>query len=91
MVRSLALLALASGALAQSTVVSLLLPFGGDEQQIDASVIAVDSTATTYLFGCPKGEDSDKCGYPTSLTVTQGPSTWAYSATLSADPSDETE
>ncbi|KAL6898308.1 hypothetical protein GGI43DRAFT_385188 [Trichoderma evansii] len=90
MARSLALLALASVAVAQSTVVNLLLPYA-DEQTIVASVIGVDSTATTYLFGCPKGEDSNSCGYPTSQTVTQGPSTWIYTATISADPADETD
>ncbi|KAL7921199.1 hypothetical protein ACQKWADRAFT_314248 [Trichoderma austrokoningii] len=90
MARSLALLALASGALAaQTTTVSLLLPYG-DAQKIDASIIGADSTATTYLFGCPKGEDSSDCGFPVSQTVTQGPSTWIYSATLTADPADET-
>lgn len=90
MARSLALLALASGAMAaQSTVVSLLLPYG-DVQKIDASIIGADSTATTYLFGCPKGEDSNDCGFPTSQTVTQGPSTWIYTETASADPADET-
>lgn len=90
MARSLALLALATGAMAaQSTVVPLLLPYG-DVQKVVASVIAADATATTYLFGCPAGEDSSDCGFPSSQTVTQGPSTWIYTATFSADPADET-
>ncbi|KAK1252990.1 hypothetical protein MKX08_004177 [Trichoderma sp. CBMAI-0020] len=91
MARSLALLALASGALAaQSTTVALLLPYA-DIQTIDASIIGADSTATTYLVGCPKGEDSSDCGFATSQTITQGPSTWIYTATFSADPADETD
>jgi hypothetical protein len=91
MARSLALLALATGALAaQSSTVALLLPYA-DVQKIDASIIAADSTATTYLIGCPKGEDSSDCGFATSQTITQGPSTWIYTATFSADPADETE
>ncbi|EHK43382.1 uncharacterized protein TrAtP1_001375 [Trichoderma atroviride] len=91
MARSLALLALASGALAaQSTTVGLLLPYA-DIQTIDASIIGADSTATTYLVGCPKGEDSSDCGFATSQTITQGPSTWIYTATFSADPADETD
>jgi hypothetical protein len=80
MARSLALLALAGAVVAaQSTTVSLLLPYG-DAQTIVASVVAADSTATTYLFGCAPGTDSNDCGYPSSQTVTQGPSTWIYSA-----------
>ncbi|KAM0484383.1 hypothetical protein ACHAPX_001806 [Trichoderma viride] len=91
MARSLALLALATGALAaQSSTVALLLPYA-DVQKIDASIIAADSTATTYLIGCPKGEDSSDCGFATSQTITQGPSTWIYTATFSADPADETD
>ncbi|KAM0255004.1 hypothetical protein ACHAQJ_006232 [Trichoderma viride] len=85
MARSLALLALASAAMAaQSTTVSLLLPYG-DAQALVASVIAADSTATTYLFGCAPGTDSDDCGYPSSETVTQGPSTWIYTASYTGD------
>lgn len=92
MARSLALLALASGALAaqSTTTVALLLPYA-DVQTIEASIIGADSTATTYLIGCPKGEDSSDCGFATSQTITQGPSTWIYTATFSADPADETE
>ncbi|PNP38696.1 hypothetical protein TGAMA5MH_09422 [Trichoderma gamsii] len=91
MARSLALLALASGALAaQTTTVALLLPYA-DIQTIDASIIGADSTATTYLVGCPKGEDGSDCGFAASQTITQGPSTWIYSATFSADPADETD
>ncbi|KAL7789485.1 hypothetical protein V8C37DRAFT_386044 [Trichoderma ceciliae] len=77
MARSLALLALASTAMAaQSTTVSLLLPFA-DPQKLDASVIAADSTATTYLYGCPPGS-TEGCGFATSETIIQGPSTWIY-------------
>lgn len=81
---SLLLIALASGAIAQSTVVSLLLPLPR-LQNIKASAIAADSTATTYLFGCPAGEDSNDCLFAASRTVTQGPSTWLFTVTYGAN------
>ncbi|KAL7915853.1 hypothetical protein GGI35DRAFT_430840 [Trichoderma velutinum] len=85
MARSLALLALSGAAMAaQSTTVSLLLPFA-DPQIIVGSVIGADSTATTYAYGCAPGQPAAECGFETSQTVTQGPTTWAYTNTYSGD------
>ncbi|UKZ73713.1 hypothetical protein TrVFT333_001363 [Trichoderma virens FT-333] len=85
MARSLALLAFSSAVMAaQTTTVSLLLPFA-DPQKIVASVVAADSTATTYVYGCPPGTQADDCGFETSQTITQGPSTWIYTNTYSGD------
>ncbi|KAL7915852.1 hypothetical protein GGI35DRAFT_473178 [Trichoderma velutinum] len=82
MARSLALLAFSSAVMAaQSTTVSLLLPFA-DPQPLVGSVIAVGSAATTYAYGCPS-ENADDCGFIGSQTVTQGPSTWDYTMTYS--------
>lgn len=85
MARSLALLAFSGAVMAaQSTTVSLLLPFA-DPQPLVGSVIGVDSTATTYAYGCPSGTSPDDCGFLSSETVTQGPSTWAFSTSYSAE------
>ncbi|KAH8894551.1 hypothetical protein GQ53DRAFT_762636 [Thozetella sp. PMI_491] len=58
---------------AQSTVVSLILP-AYDAQTIEASVVAVDATATTYFLTCPTGESSNQCGLADGATVVNGPS-----------------
>ncbi|KAJ4864743.1 hypothetical protein T069G_01273 [Trichoderma breve] len=81
MARSLALLALSGAAMAaQSTTVSLLLP-ATDPQKLVGSVIGVDSAATTYAYGCAPGVAADKCGFESSRTITQGPTTWIYTNT----------
>ncbi|KAH0496789.1 hypothetical protein TgHK011_004135 [Trichoderma gracile] len=91
MARSLALLAFSSAVLAaQTTTVKLLLPFA-DPQPLVASVIAADSSATTYAVGCPPGTDSDDCGFAESQTITQGPSTYAFTMAYSADDGAYTE
>lgn len=65
-----------------SLVTSLLLP-GYDAQNIVASVIGADATATTYLLNCPPGTDSNDCGtYNQSLTL--GP--WASQTPVSGQP-----
>ncbi|KAL7950053.1 hypothetical protein V8C42DRAFT_340928 [Trichoderma barbatum] len=85
MARSLALLALSSAVMAaQSTTVSLLLPYA-DPQPLVGSVIAVDGSATTYAYGCAPGTPDDKCGFTASATVTQGPTTWGFFTTYSGD------
>lgn len=85
MARSLALLAFSSAVLAaQTTTVKLLLPFA-DPQPLVASVVAADSSATTYAVGCPPGTDSDECGFAESQTITQGPSTYAFTMAYSGD------
>ncbi|KAL5083573.1 hypothetical protein Trisim1_001320 [Trichoderma cf. simile WF8] len=85
MARSLALLALSGAAIAaQSTTVSLLLP-AADPQKLVGSVIGVDSAATTYAYGCAPGQPADKCGFESSQTITQGPTTWIYTNTYGDD------
>ena len=85
MARALALLACSSAVLAaQSTTVKLLLPFA-DPQPLVASVIAADSTATTYAVGCPPGTDTEDCGFAESQTVTQGPTTYGFTMSYSGD------
>ncbi|KAK1256313.1 hypothetical protein MKX07_008572 [Trichoderma sp. CBMAI-0711] len=91
MARSLALLAFSSAVLAaQTTTVKLLLPFA-DPQPLVASVVAADSSATTYAVGCPPGTDSDECGFAESQTITQGPSTYAFTMAYSGDEGSYTE
>ncbi|KAL6829693.1 hypothetical protein V8C40DRAFT_238201 [Trichoderma camerunense] len=86
MARSLALVALFSAAAmaAQSTTVSLILPYTLRHAYF-GSVIGADSTATTYAYGCAPGlngvkPDDEDCGFGHSQTVTQGPSTWLYTS-----------
>lgn len=77
-------LLLAAGlAAAQSTrVVKVLLPMM-DPQEIVGSVISAGPKATAYEVKCPKGQDANDCGLPTDgLTVTYGPKTWEYTATI---------
>lgn len=85
MARSLALLALSGAAMAaQATTVSLLLP-AADPQKLVGSVIGVDSAATTYAYGCAPGVAADDCGFESSQTITQGPTTWIYTNTYGDD------
>ncbi|KAL6698036.1 hypothetical protein J3F84DRAFT_366329 [Trichoderma pleuroticola] len=87
MARSLALLVALSSAAAvaaQSTTVSLLLPLA-DRQKLVGSVIGVDSAATTYAYGCAPGTPSDECGFESSQTIAQGPTTWIYTNIYSDD------
>ncbi|KAH6665510.1 hypothetical protein B0J14DRAFT_643735 [Halenospora varia] len=71
-----AALSLAALSLAQSTV-SLFIP-GADTQPLVASVIGSDLLATTYAVQCTPGTDSSDCGFPGIFTLTEGPSTAAY-------------
>jgi len=70
----------ASLALAQTTTEILYIP-GADIQSLVASVITSDATATTYALQCasPTATDSDdECGFDGVVTLTEGPSTAAY-------------
>ncbi|KAH8655006.1 hypothetical protein BGZ60DRAFT_418219 [Tricladium varicosporioides] len=69
-------LSLAAFSSAQSTV-SLFVP-GADTQPLVASVIGSDLLATTYAVQCTPGTDSSNCGFPGIFTLTEGPSTAAY-------------
>jgi len=79
-------LALLSVAAAQSTTSLLLIGF--DQQDIVASIVGSDATATTFAIACGD-PDSDDCGVPTSFTFTQGPSTIHYDYHNTDDGSDE--
>lgn len=68
------LLIFALAAHAQTTIVSLFL-YDTDPQPLVASVVAVESSTTTYSIACPTGTDSSDCGYPAGVDtlVTQAP------------------
>ncbi|TVY21389.1 hypothetical protein LARI1_G000821 [Lachnellula arida] len=78
-------LALLSVASAQSTTSLLLIGF--DKQDIVASIVGSDSTATTFAIACGN-PDSGECGIPESFTFTQGPSTIHYDYQVTDDGSD---
>ncbi|TVY48058.1 hypothetical protein LOCC1_G001531 [Lachnellula occidentalis] len=80
-------LALLSIASAQSTTRLLLIGFG--TQDIVASIVGSDSTATTFAIACGD-PDSEDCGIPTSFIFTQGPSTIHYDYHNTDDGSDDT-
>jgi len=61
---------------------------GFDQQNLVGSVIASDSTATTFSVACASTADS-KCEVPADFTFTQGPSTIHYAYTHSAQSSDD--
>jgi hypothetical protein len=46
------------------------------------SNLAQDSSATTYFVGCPVNVDETNCGYPMAFSVTQGPKTMHYVASV---------
>lgn len=55
----------------------------GDAESVGASVISADKTATAYSIECM---NTDECGMPVGATVTQGPSTWAYTVVYPQTP-----
>jgi hypothetical protein len=85
MARSLALiLAGVAAVAAQTTTVSVFLPMF-DEQTIHASVIAADSSKTTYFINCPASADSNDCGIASGgQTIVYGPKTFALDYTFSS-------
>ncbi|KAK5951999.1 hypothetical protein OHC33_006885 [Knufia fluminis] len=75
-------------ALAESTTASttasttdIFLPII-DEQPLVASVSASSGDVKTMVIKCPDGTDSSKCGFPTPVTVTAGPSTVALTTVV---------
>jgi len=77
-------LATATLSFAQSSTISLFIP-GADSQSLVASIVGSDATATTYAFQCAPGTDSDDCGFPEVVTLTEGASTAAYTFTPEVD------
>ncbi|MCJ1308463.1 hypothetical protein MMC25_002116 [Agyrium rufum] len=62
--------------IAQSTI-QVFIP-GFDLQPLVGSIVASDTAATTYAIACSPGTQSDECGVPGTITLTEGPSTLAY-------------
>ncbi|RFU33986.1 hypothetical protein B7463_g2351, partial [Scytalidium lignicola] len=79
-------LAIASLALAQTSVVTLYVP-GADVQPLDASIVGSDATATTYAIQCAPGTDSNDCGLPGVITLVEGPKTAKYTMSAEMDAS----
>ncbi|KAJ5647649.1 hypothetical protein N7490_004021 [Penicillium lividum] len=65
-------------AAAQTSVVSLFIPFA-DPQPLAASIIGESAGTTTYSINCPPGTDSSDCGMGPGLYMTAGPTTMRYS------------
>lgn len=78
------LLAFGAAALAQTTVVDVLLP-GWDPENLVASVKGVEKSITTFVFECKDGVDSLECGLPNGGTIMQGESTFTQSTSYSAE------
>ncbi|MCJ1287859.1 hypothetical protein MMC26_007211 [Xylographa opegraphella] len=76
---TISLLALLSSAVAQD-VVSLLIP-DTDTQNLVGEVIGISPTATTYVIQCAPGTDANDCGFASPFTLTEGPSTVAFTLT----------
>jgi len=66
---------------AQTSTISLFIP-GADTQPLIGSVVGSDATATTYTLQCSPGTDSSDCGFPGVFTLTEGPSTAAYTMSM---------
>ncbi|KAL3437022.1 hypothetical protein BDV09DRAFT_163515 [Aspergillus tetrazonus] len=77
MLSSLLLPALASLAIAESTVTSMFI-FGADRQPLAASIMGNDASATTYSINCPPGTDSNDCGMGPGMTVIAADETTTY-------------
>ncbi|MCJ1395016.1 hypothetical protein MMC18_007897 [Xylographa bjoerkii] len=76
---TISLLALLSSATAQN-VVSLLIP-DTDTQNFVGEVIGISPSATTYVIQCAPGTNSSDCGFGAPFTLTEGPSTLAFTVT----------
>ncbi|MCJ1399919.1 Mucin-21 [Xylographa trunciseda] len=84
---TIALLALLNFAVAQD-VATLFIPDTGT-QNLVGQIIGISPTATTYLIQCPPGTNSSECGFAGPFTLTEGPSTVAFTVTEAA-PADFT-
>lgn len=79
----LATLALAGAALGASSSSTTTILLGADNQPLGASVVTADKTATVFDIKCL---NTETCGYPAGVTVTQGPSTWAMTLVFPESP-----
>ena len=80
-----ALLLLRSRAIAQSSSITSIWAFDLDAQTLVASVVEANPTADVLAIQCPPGTDSDVCGVPSAVTITQGPSSLRAVYTVVAD------
>ncbi|KAJ5532969.1 hypothetical protein N7513_000684 [Penicillium frequentans] len=78
------LLATVGLAAAQSSVVSLFIPFA-DPQPLVASIMGESAGTTTYSINCPAGTDGSDCGMGPGLYMTAGPTTMRYSMSEPAE------
>ncbi|MCJ1292830.1 PH domain leucine-rich repeat-containing protein phosphatase 2 [Xylographa carneopallida] len=68
------------GSAAAQNVVSLLIP-DTDTQDFVGEVIGISPTATTYVIQCAPSINSSDCGFAGPFTLTEGPSTVAFTIT----------
>lgn len=80
-------LAQSNTATAQGPVVSVFL-LDTDPQALVGSIVKSDSSKTTIALSCPEGESADECGFPSSVTIVAGPSTFRASITLDSVTAD---
>lgn len=78
------MLMVAGLAASQSTTISLLVP-NVHPKELVGSVVAVQETFTVYAVSCPGNEDVIECGIPSDFTITNGPTTMAFTAELEND------
>ncbi|KAH6900805.1 hypothetical protein B0T10DRAFT_471660 [Thelonectria olida] len=67
-------------AAAAQTTVTVYFP-AYSEDGLEASVVGVKDTVTTYALNCPDTAEEDECGMPDGLLLTFGPTTLAYTYT----------
>ncbi|KAK5098365.1 hypothetical protein LTS08_006498 [Lithohypha guttulata] len=77
------LLGFGLSALAQNSTTSIFLPII-EAQTLVASLSQQNGDIKTLVIKCPDGTDSTKCGFPTPVTVTAGPSTLALTTTVAS-------
>lgn len=79
--------ALAGLSLAATTSVIWIIMPEVEQRTIEASVISVGPTATSYFLACPTGEDSLDCGLGAGIRLLEGPSTMEWHMTVPEDQS----
>ncbi|KAF1810642.1 hypothetical protein P152DRAFT_91742 [Eremomyces bilateralis CBS 781.70] len=85
MARIFHILLFGASALAQSSSIVSLFLVNADSQPLAASVVAADSTATTYAIACDAEVNDDDCGIPGTATFTHIGSTYAMSVSYAED------
>lgn len=65
---------------AQTTVVDALVFPQWDTQNLTASVVSVEKSVTTWVYGCKS--PATFCGYPEGATVVHGPGTFVQNVSF---------